>query len=321
MKKWSKRLVLFVLIAFILVSVLPYLITVKTSDSINEKPFVESSFETVKNINIHYRFYQPITSEPKGKILLVHGLGGSTFSWRNNVQDLQDEGYLVITVDLPGFGYSDKGSGIDHSQDARSKILWNLLDTIDLSLEEETKKLDWTLVGHSMGGGTVSAMAMSRSEETDKLILVSGALFDNNPSTVPDLIYYAPIKRAIDVVYSNFVLTSGRIENFLSSAYGREPSKEEVEGYLNALQLSETPSFIPDFLKTAKSKPIEKLKNNNVPILFIAGENDTWVPKEQYAELKEMIPRVKVDVINGAAHCSMETHPEEFNKQLLNFIN
>ncbi|WP_414839279.1 alpha/beta fold hydrolase [Carnobacterium sp. TMP28] len=320
MKKWIKRMLLFLLLAFVFISILPYFFTVKTVDSTNEKPFIESRFQTIGTTGIHYRSYLPLIDKAKGKIIMVHGLGGSTFSWRNNVQQLQDAGYLVVTVDLPGFGYSDKRPGIDHSQEARSELLWSLLDTIDLSLAADTRKLDWTLVGHSMGGGTVSAMAMNRSEDTEKLVLVSGALFDNNPSTVPNLIYYAPIERAIDVVYSHVILTNKRINSFLSSAYGRNPSKKEIDGYLNGLKLSESPSFIPDFLKTTKSKPLEKLQKNKVPILFLTGENDTWVPQEQYKKLKERIPRTKVNVIKGAAHCSMETHPKEFNSLLLDFI-
>lgn len=62
------------------------------------------------------------------------------------------------------------------------------------------------------------------------------------------------------------------------------------------------------------------MKKNKIPILFLTGENDTWVPEEQYKKLKELIPRTKVNVIEGAAHCSMETHPKEFNSLLLDFI-
>ena len=321
MRKLIKRIVISLIILFIIMSILPYIFTVQLYDLNDEKPFKESVYENIEDIKIHYRLYNPLESIAKGKILMVHGLGGSTFSWRNNVKYLEDQGYLVVTVDLPGFGYSDKGQGIDHSQANRSKILWNLLDKIDKSLEENEKELDWILVGHSMGGGAVSAMSMDKPEETEKLVLVSGALFDNNPSRIPDLICYPPIKRAIDVIYSNLVLTNSRIETFLSSAYGRDPSKEEVEEHLIALRLSETPSFIPDFLKTAKSNLIDKLENNKVPILFITGENDTWVPREQYEKLKEIIPRIKLEIIKDAAHCSMETHYEEFNKQLLKFID
>jgi len=77
-----------------------------------EKPILwKVASKNCKNINIHYSFFNPALYkvEPKGKILLVHVWRVSTCLMEKNVQDLQNERLvLVITVDLPGFGYSDK---------------------------------------------------------------------------------------------------------------------------------------------------------------------------------------------------------------------
>jgi len=45
-----------------------------------ERPFPESRFTTISGLSIHYRVWQP-DGEPVGKILLLHGLGGSTYSF------------------------------------------------------------------------------------------------------------------------------------------------------------------------------------------------------------------------------------------------
>jgi pimeloyl-ACP methyl ester carboxylesterase len=74
-----------------------------------------------------------------GNILLIHGLGGSTFSFRNNAEALSSAGYNVIAVDLPAFGYSDRKRNIDHSQDNRARLLWLMIEEIEQNNEFEGK--------------------------------------------------------------------------------------------------------------------------------------------------------------------------------------
>lgn len=163
MKRILKKLLVALISLFILLSLIPYLITVPSSDAeYMDKAFPESEYIEINDISVHYRVWTPETSFIKGKVLLVHGLGGSTFSWRNNIAPLQKEGYLVVAADLPGFGYSDRKSGIDHSQRARSDILWQLLDQTDPTLDQDAASSGWVLAGHSMGAGTVSAMAINK---------------------------------------------------------------------------------------------------------------------------------------------------------------
>lgn len=320
MRKYIKKFFIILSIFFIIASIIPYLIPIDLHESNIQKLFIESEYIEIDNTKIHYRTWIPKDKNIAGKVLMLHGLGGSTYSWRNNIDYLKDEGYIVVAADLPGFGYSDKSEGIDHSQKNRSILLWSLLENIELSLSDELKKTDWILLGHSMGGGTVSAMTTDKPNKAEKLILVSGALFDNSPPFVSNILYYPPIKRAIDLAFSNYIIDDVRIEGFLSSAYGREPSKEEIKNHLVPLKIKKVPSFIPDLIRTAKNEPVEKLNNNEVPILYIAGENDTWIPKEDQNKLKRIVPRVEIKTIEGAYHSSMETHSYDFNNILIESI-
>ena len=320
MRTWIKRILGFLLIIFIIACIIPYLIPLKSNNLGTTLPFKESEFTEIEGISIHYRKWLPIDTNIKGKVLMVHGFGGSTFSWRNNIDDLIQNGYMVVAVDLPGFGYSDKGSGINHSQGSRSKIVWSLLDNIDFSLETSESNFNWILIGHSMGGGTVASMAMDRPNKTSDLIFVSGALFENKPFNIPPILYFPPLRRGIDVALYDFIISQSRIENFLLSAYGRTPTTLEVEGYLEPLLVNEFPSFVADLFTTSDSEPLDKLKDTDIPILYIRGKEDTWVPLEQALKLKEIVPNVEIINIENAAHCSMETSYEEFNRILLPFI-
>ena len=320
MKKGIKRVLTILLAAFLLLSLLPYLFPLSDAKlSPIPTPYAESQYREVDGLDLHYRIFTP-DHTPKGKLLFIHGLGGSTFSWRENMTFFQDEGYLVIAVDLPGFGYSSKASGINHSQARRSQMIWSLLDLVDEDLDELTTNLQWTLLGHSMGGGTATAMAIDRPSDTKSLVLVDGAVFENQPSSVSALLAYAPLARGVAVIFDRILLSAKRIDSFLTSAYGRPATLEEIDGYLTPLKEPGTPKVALDLVKTSKNVPVEGVQNNDVPILALWGQEDTWVPLSDAEKIQDLIPRTEIVSISGAYHCPMETHSELFNDELLMFL-
>jgi len=336
-----KKIIIIILTVFIFLNFLPYLLPVSEKEAcMTNLPFGESRIDEVDNVLIHSRVWIP-KGYIKGKILMIHGLGGSTFSWLKSVESLLDAGFMVVAADLPGFGYSDRTPGLDHSQKTRSKLLWEVVEKIEIELEELTviadsnmeenerglekqgKILDfkWNLVGHSMGGGTVAAMGMEKPEKTASLIFVAGAVFDNNPGRGNILFKYPPVQRWVKVILHNYAIHPERISSFLESAYGREPYDYEVTGYLNPLKQSGTSNTMIDMIKTAKNEPIENLAGTKIPILGVWGEDDSWVPKSEGERLIGILPKMQLEIIEEAAHCPMETHPEEFNSIILKFLN
>jgi len=328
--KTVRYIIIIILAVFIFLNILPYLLPVSDGEAcMTNLPFGESEIKEVDNVAIHYRLWIP-NEDIKGKILMIHGLGGSTFSWLQSVEPLLEEGYVVVAADLPGFGYSDRTPGQDHSQKARSKLIWELTKIIDSEINEndnDPKKqvkfsdLKWTLAGHSMGSGTIAAMAMEKPENVSSLIFVAGAVFDHNPGRRNIFFKYPPVQRWLKVILHNYAIQPERIKSFLESAYGREPADYEVDGYLNPLQQSGTSNTMIDLIKTAKNEPVENLSGTDIPVLGVWGENDTWVPKSEGQKLKEILPDMQLEIIEDAAHCPMETHPEEFNSIILKFLS
>lgn len=317
MKKFLKRVGLGLVLLLLLLQVIPFLIPVHQGKAIPvEQPFENSHFfRTSDGVDIHYRTWQA-QGEQKGQILMVHGLGGSTFTWRSTAEALAKTGYFVVAVDLPGFGYSTRVTGLDHSQKQRSQWLWEMLDL----WKEDRNTLSWHLMGHSMGGGTVTSMAMARPRQTASLILADGALFDNNPSFVGVLLRYPPFARGLRIVLERVLLSEERIGNLLASAYGRSLNEEELSGYAVPLLLPGTMGSLIDLIKTAKSEPIQTDLIQNIPVLALWGQEDSWVPFSATERIAEVLPQIQVAAIPGAGHCPMETHADEFEKLLLEFL-
>ena len=103
-------------------------------------------------------------------LLLIHGMGGSSFSWRAVIPQLAKK-YRVIAPDLLGHGESDKPRG-DYSLGAFAVWLRDLLDALDIPKA--------TVVGHSLGGGVAMQFAHQHRDYCQRLVLISSGGLGND---------------------------------------------------------------------------------------------------------------------------------------------
>jgi len=320
MKKTMKIIGLALAAILVTSCLLPYAIPLSEAQDLSKlTPFDNSAYISIQNITLHYRLFLPETQAPRGKILFVHGLGGSTYSYEKTAPDLAREGFLVVAIDLPLFGYSERLGDFDHSQRNRGYLLWEFLEFIDTRIEPARHVKGWHLAGHSMGGGTVAAMASMYEQKTESLILIDGALFENSRNSGL-ITFFPPVVRWLQIFLERSIIKEKNIRSFLESAYGKEPTEADVAGYYSPLSQPGTARAVKAFLKTSRNVPIEELKGMSIPVLAIWGEEDTWVPVSDIERIQVIFPQMVVKIIPGAGHVPMETHPEEFTKILLEFL-
>src|SRR3954470_7639326 len=77
-------------------------------------------------------------------VVLVHGLGAYSFSWRDTVAALKGS-YTTYAVDLLGFGQSPAPPGFPNTMAAQA-------DAVSAFIKAQSL-VDPILIGHSMGGG------------------------------------------------------------------------------------------------------------------------------------------------------------------------
>jgi len=100
-------------------------------------------------------------------VVLVHGFGGDKNSWLF-VQQPLSETHLVYALDLPGHGQSGKDVG-DGSLDTLAAVVLGLLDEVGAGRAH--------LVGHSLGGAVVAAVAAAAPDRVASLTLLAPAGF------------------------------------------------------------------------------------------------------------------------------------------------
>jgi len=279
--------------------------------------FENSQWISVGDVELHYRTWIPENPNYQ-PIVYIHGLGGSTFSWRYNIDEYVDLGFPVIALDLPAFGYSTRQTGLTHSQENRSDWVFGLLDQLDAQGEINASE-GYHLLGHSMGGGVITAMALNRPEDIQTLTYIAGAVM-NEPPRVRSLLSFPPLKRGIAVLGEYVFFTENRLEEVLSSAYGEEVDQDTLDGYLHPLTLPGTGRAWGDLVTSTTSFDEEDVEDISLPVFLIWGNEDSWVPIEEGHRLNNLLPKAELTVIQGSGHTPMETDIVEFNNRLLAFL-
>ncbi|MCX6287959.1 MAG: alpha/beta hydrolase [Bacteroidetes bacterium] len=283
-------------------------------------PFKNSHFITIDSALIHYRIWGTKVSPAKGKVVFIHGFMGSTYCFRKNYDSLVNAGYNIIALDLPAFGYSDRGTWINHSQSSRAIMVWKLLDLIDMG---DTMK--WNIVGHSMGGGAAEAVALKRPGRTKSLTLIDAMFFVKNSGVISTALSPSKIKQ-LKKVYVDYIqdymLTFNRMNKLLKSGYKQKPDTADVTGYMMPLRIPGTAEAIVSSFSNCKevvSLNVDSLKK--IPVLVVWGTKDSWIPLNSTKLIKTYVPQMELYKVKGAGHMPMETHPKEFNGILVDFLN
>ena len=146
-------------------------------------------------------------------VVLVHGFGSSTFSWSANIDALA-KSHRVYALDLKGFGLTAKPKdGVYHLKEYTRHLIAFL---------DEMKLETVVLVGHSMGGGVVTRLALLNPERVSALVLI-----DTAPAG--DLGPLLPLKKD---ELAGMLLNSALSTQILSSLLKSLISKERMEAGL-----------------------------------------------------------------------------------------
>jgi pimeloyl-ACP methyl ester carboxylesterase len=141
----------------------------------------------IKIINGFPLHYAQTGNDSFPTLLFVHGSPGSWDAFQNY---LMDSGllkhYRIISIDRPGFGYSDFGNAMHLSQQAAIISAW--MDSIQ-------NKKPFIIIGHSLGGPLAVKLAAAKSDNTKALVILAGSLDPaaENPEKWRPVLFRTPL--------------------------------------------------------------------------------------------------------------------------------
>jgi len=269
-------------------------------------------------------------------LILVHGLSGSLYNWKNSVARFSPE-YRVITIDLPGHGNSERRNDIEYGIPLYADIIKGLMD--HLGIEKAV------IVGVSMGGHTACYFAWKYPERVRAAVLVDAAGLDTN---FPYLARYLAenhtelVARAITKstreaarrhqksLIEQLTQKDGKHGGALPMFWdaSKPTAREWIEfnaAYMDKfIWTNEYPKYSLALVESSASIlntiMTDKLGEIRAPTLVIWGEHDGMVDIENAYRFARGIPDAFLAIIEDCGHVPPVEEPEQFNYVLSRFL-
>ena len=251
-------------------------------------------------------------------LLLIHGMAGSSETWRSVIPPLSKK-FRVVAPDLLGHGHSAKPR-TDYSLGAFAVWLRDFLDELGVSRA--------TVVGHSLGGGVAMQFVYQHPDYAQRLILISSGGLGPDVGWVLRLLSAPGAELVLPVIAPPPVLSVGnKLRSWMRSAGIRSPRGAELWSAYSSLSDGETRQ---SFLKTLRSvvdyrgqavSALNRLRlRQELPVMAIWGEPDGIIPVAHAHAAHEARTDSRLEVLPDVGHFAQVEAPEQVVDLIEDFI-
>jgi non-heme chloroperoxidase len=281
---------------------------------VSTQPLSTSTSNYVRTLDgtlIHYKDWG--TGQP---VVFSHGWPLNADAWDDQLVLVASHGFRAIAHDRRGHGRSSQPwDGND--MDTYADNLATLIDELDLS--------DVVLVGHSTGGGEVTRYIGRHGTERVAKVMLVGAVpplmlkTEANPGGLP-IEVFDEIRAGVTADRSQFY------KDLTAPFYGaNRPGAQVSQGIRDAFWLQSMQVGLKGALDCIRAFSETDLTGDlariDVPLMLIHGDDDQIVPIGASAlRAAEMVPGAILKVYPGGDHALPTTHRDEFNADLLEFL-
>jgi pimeloyl-ACP methyl ester carboxylesterase len=262
--------------------------------------------------------YRDVGDGPEA-LLLIHGMAGSSETWRAVIPQLSQK-YRVVAPDLLGHGQSAKPRG-DYSLGAFAVWLRDLLDELGISTA--------TIIGQSLGGGVAMQFVYQHPDYCQRLILISSGGLGPDVGWTLRLLSAPGAELILPAIAPRPVLTAGnKLRSWFGAAGIRSPRGAEMWSAYSSLSDGETRQA---FLRTLRSvvdyrgQAVSALNRlhmaGELPTMVIWGDQDRIIPVEHGYAVHEARPGSRLEVLTGVGHFPHVERPSEVVDLIDDFIN
>ena len=236
-------------------------------------------------------------------IVFVHGGGGNTLSWFNQIPHFVDR-YTSINVDLRTFKHSICPFELYHPKFFADDVL-AVLDYLGIKRA--------AFACQSLGAWAALPLAVRHSERVACLAISSSPTPAYSPSN------WALLERAI---HSAVDKQRGRPDQFLAQGFNPEfaakhPERMFLYEALSRLNGKRNSPLMAD--ESCKLYPVE-FEHYATPTLIMGGEHDLFLTPQSHHHVASLIPGAEVHTFEHSGHHPYWEEPAEFNRVLDAFL-
>jgi abhydrolase domain-containing protein 8 len=253
--------------------------------------------------SINVNLYSHPTS--KATAFLIHGLGGSSAQWREQI-NLLKEHYSLVIPDLFGHGESAKPKSNQGNPYSYPELEQDLQALFKKMATEKN-----ILMGHSYGGALAVGLAIDHQDKIDHLVLISPTAC--TPNIPIPIIYRLP---AFLMEWFRPVLE----KHFLQLAFMSTDDPALIETELMAGR--KNPMYVVRALINGMKQTTKlDITMLTIPTLLLLGKLDHLIPAEHSEQFYRAIPNHQCVLFDDAAHMVMLEQPARTNQLIMNFLN
>lgn len=271
-------------------------------------PFVDAS--RFVSVRPHRWHVQQIGAGPD--LLLLHGAGASTHSWRRLAPLLSDR-FRVTMIDLPGHGFTQPAHRNRAGLDTMAEDTTRLMRHLDIRPA--------AIIGHSAGATIALRLAMD-AERPIPVVSINGAfqMFDGVAGTLFPLMAKALAFNPLTVPLFTAASTPGRTRRLLEGT----GSAVDEEGVALYHQLVSNRQHVAGALAMMASWSLDRLvreaANFDGPVLLLAGSKDTTVPPKVSEQIATRLRHADLRVLSGYGHLIHEEAADPVAETALGFL-
>lgn len=270
---------------------------------------------------IHYHLsyvVQGAEHGTNGAVVLLHDIVGGAYTWDGVLPRLAGLDRAVYTIDMLGYGQSDRPWPADTS-------IWGHADALSY-LFQQLNLTNVVLVGQGIGGGVAQVLATRLTpERVAALVLVdticyeytfapNWPLSDMKKYQDPELAKHQELKDLIADLQStlpNGTANPDKLKDSLDTYVQPWNNPIGMEAFLQQVRL-----LLPNYSNSVSSD----LRTMGKPTLIIWGERDAQIPLKYAQRLHREIPESRLVIIPDAGHMILFDAPTEVANALEDFI-
>ena len=265
-------------------------------------------------------------------VVLVHGYAHNGRLWAPQRAAIRDAGYRVVVPDLRGHGRSEEGDDASYSIAQLGRDLATVI-------EHTTPDGPVVLVGHSMGGMAIMALAEERPQLLRERVL-GVALVSTSAGGLGE-VNYGLGKQLGAIVHrlgpgavtragrrpelvNNARLLGRNVESALVHRYsfgGPVPQEviREVAEMIFATKLHVIGAFLPTLMEHDRRAVVSRFAG--IEVLILHGTRDRITPIGHGEELARALPGAELVAVKRAGHVLPLEDPQLVTRELLAFLD
>lgn len=289
-----------------------------------------------EHVDLHVEVVDPPGGlPPELTVVFVHGfcLNLGTFHFqRRALAEQTDPAVRMVFYDQPGHGRSGRLDAGEYTLEALGKALERVIEAV-------APEGPLVLVGHSMGGMTIMALAEDRPELFAERVV--GVSFISSSAGGLDQVNFGlpevfarirrplmPVLTGVNRLSPTMVERARRISSdlawLLTRRYGfgtRTPSQALVS-YVEQMNSTTTVEVIVGYLRTLfehlRHEALDTLQG--IETLVIGADKDLITPAAHSEEVARLLPGAELVVVRGGGHMVLMEYHEEITEHLVQFL-